>query len=131
MSNAELSREIAHLVDRALGGEAIDPVAAGESLARRFPHLFLSGELIGKAVARAASMVGVALTGAEWATSPPAYRASDAAFWYAQPGVTLASAKPGGPPRGWFAPPKPSALPAQNPEQILLASDAQQGAQAL
>jgi hypothetical protein len=35
-----------------LGGETIDPAAAGASLARRYPHLFLSADLIGKAVAR-------------------------------------------------------------------------------
>jgi hypothetical protein len=104
----ELSREIAQLVHRALGGEAIDPAVAGESLARRFPHLSLPGELIGKAVARASSMVGVALPGSEAVIAPPAYPASETAFWYAHvpPGggsgaVAMADIVP----RGWFAPP--------------------------
>ena len=125
MSNADLSREIAQLVSRAVAGEAIDPRAAGESLARRFPHLILSAELIGKAVARAASMVGVPLSGSEAVVSPPAYRAADVAFWFREPSAAIPASKLPGPTRGWFAPPKAGAARGLGPEQMLLTSDGQ------
>ncbi len=130
MSKAELYREIAQLVNRAVAGEAVDPTAAGESLARRFPHLLLSGELLGKAVARAAGMVGVALTGAESALAPPVYRASDAALWFAQPDLEPVLDKPTIPTRGWFAPPKAGAMPAPIQDAAFLAADGPQPAQA-
>lgn len=123
MSNTELSREIAHLVTRAVGGEAIDPAAAGDSLARRFPHLSLPGEMIGKAIARAASMVGVELTGSAAAIAPPVYRASDTAYWYVHFAPNAGSGSAGEPDiaaSGWFAPPKAGAAPVAGPEQILL-----------
>jgi hypothetical protein len=58
VSSAELSREISRLVVRIVGGEAIDVSAQGAALAARFPELGMSAELIGKAISRAASMVG-------------------------------------------------------------------------
>lgn len=61
MSNAELALEIARLVTRAVGGETVDPRRAGVELAARFPELGVPGELIGKAIARAAGMVGIEL----------------------------------------------------------------------
>ena len=121
MSSTELSREIASLVSRALNGEAIDPSAAGASLARRFPHLFLDGELMGKAIARAASMVGLVLTGTEAALGPPEYRASESAFWYTKPGEVAAGKDV--PTRGWFAPPKSGRVVAGDPLQGQLAAE--------
>jgi hypothetical protein len=63
LSSADLSVEIYHLVTRAVGGEPIDVATRSEELAARYPHLGLSAPLIGKAIARAAAMVGVALDG--------------------------------------------------------------------
>ena len=71
MSSTELSLDIAELVSRARGGEPIDTTAKGEELAAKYPDLGMSGELIGKAIARAAGMLGVALEGAEEAAPPP------------------------------------------------------------
>ena len=119
MSSTDLSREIAALVTRALGGEAIDPAAAGASLARRFPHLRLSGELIGKAVARSASMVGVTIAGSEAAVNPPLYRASEAAFWYLKPVGPAAPGKPAAT-RGWFARARPGRSGERGGEPFLL-----------
>ena len=64
MSSAELSIEISRIVSRAMCGEPIDVAAHSEELATRFSDLGMSAELIGKAIARAAGMVGVALEGA-------------------------------------------------------------------
>ena len=69
MSSADLSVEIYHLVTRAVGGEPIDVAKRSEELAARYAHLGLSAQLIGKAIARAAGMVGVALDGI--GVSPP------------------------------------------------------------
>ncbi len=71
MSSTELSLDIAELVSRARGGEPIDTSAKGEELAAKYPDLGMSGELIGRAIARAAGMLGVALEGAEEAAPPP------------------------------------------------------------
>ena len=71
MSSANLSLDIADLVSRARGGEPIDTTAKGEELAAKYPDLGMSGELIGRAIARAAGMLGVALEGAEEAAPPP------------------------------------------------------------
>jgi hypothetical protein len=71
LSSTELSLDIAELVSRARGGEPIDTLSKGEELAAKYPDLGMSGELIGKAIARAAGMLGVALEGAEEAASPP------------------------------------------------------------
>lgn len=57
MSSAALSREISALVTRSLSGEAIDTSAQGEELAAKYPDLGMSGELIGKAIGRAAGMM--------------------------------------------------------------------------
>ncbi len=71
MSSANLSLDIADLVARARGGEPIDTTAKGKELAAKYPDLGMSGELIGRAIARAADMLGVALEGAEEAAPPP------------------------------------------------------------
>jgi hypothetical protein len=71
LSSAELSVEIYHLVTRAVGGEPIDVATRSEELAARYPHLGLSAPLIGKAIARAAAMVGVSLDGMGEAPRPP------------------------------------------------------------
>ena len=64
MSSAELSLEISRIVSRAMGGEPIDVAVHSQELAARFSDLGMSAELIGKAIARAAGMVGIALDGA-------------------------------------------------------------------
>ena len=71
MSSAKLSLDIADLVARARGGEPIDVTSKGEELAARYPELNMSGELIGKAIARAAGMLGLAVEGAEEAPVRP------------------------------------------------------------
>ncbi|MDQ3559762.1 MAG: hypothetical protein M3453_11390 [Pseudomonadota bacterium] len=71
MSSAELSVDIAQLVSRARNGEAVDATVEGETLAARYPGLGMSSELIGKAVVRAASMMGVALHGPEEPVASP------------------------------------------------------------
>ena len=53
------------------GGEPIDTTAKGEELAAKYPHLGMSGELIGKAIARAAGMLGLVLESAEEAPVRP------------------------------------------------------------
>jgi hypothetical protein len=68
VSSAELSLDISHLVSRALNGEAIDPAGEGQKLAARYTDLGMTGDLIGKAIARAAGMVGVVLEG--WDEEP-------------------------------------------------------------
>jgi hypothetical protein len=65
VSSAELSLDISELVSRALGGELIDVVVQSEALASRHANLGMSAELIAKAIARAAGMVGVTLPGAD------------------------------------------------------------------
>ena len=74
MSSAELSLDISELVSRAVSGETIDAAAEGRSLAARYPDLGMTEELISKAIARAAGMMGVALPGyePEPALAPPA-----------------------------------------------------------
>ena len=67
----ELSLDIAELVSRARGGEPIDTSAKGEELAAKYPDLGMSGELIGKAIARAAGMLGLAIEGADEAPVRP------------------------------------------------------------
>jgi hypothetical protein len=71
LSSAKLSLDIADLVARARGGEPIDTTAKGEELAAKYPDLGMSGELIGKAIARAAGMLGLVLEGAEEAPVRP------------------------------------------------------------
>lgn len=61
MSSAKLSSDIAELVSRAVSGEEINTRSEGETLAARYPGLGMSGELIGKAITRAAGMMGVSL----------------------------------------------------------------------
>jgi hypothetical protein len=68
LSSAELSIDISRLVSRARSGEAIDAASEGDALAARYPGLGMSPELIGKAIDRAASMMGVVLDGA---VAPP------------------------------------------------------------
>lgn len=63
MSSAELSIDIAQLVSRARAGEAIDATVEGETLRAKYPGLGMSAELIGKAVVRAAAMMGVDVDG--------------------------------------------------------------------
>jgi hypothetical protein len=63
MSSVELSRDIAHLISRVRNGEAIDTASQGEELAARYPDLGMSGELIGKAIVRAAGMLGLEMNG--------------------------------------------------------------------
>ncbi len=63
MSSAELSVDISRLVSRARSGETIDTASEGEVLAARYPDLGMSAELIGKAITRSASMMGVVLDG--------------------------------------------------------------------
>lgn len=63
MSSAELSIDIAQLVSRARAGEAIDATVEGETLHAKYPGLGMSAELIGKAVTRAAAMMGVDVDG--------------------------------------------------------------------
>jgi hypothetical protein len=65
VSSAELSLDISRLVSRALGGEPIDIAGQSAELAVRHADLGMSAELIAKAIARAAGMVGVALDGGE------------------------------------------------------------------
>jgi hypothetical protein len=72
LSSAALSLEISGLVQRAKRGEAIDASSEGAELAVKYPELGISGELIGKAIARAAGMVGVILKGVEDSLPPPA-----------------------------------------------------------
>ncbi len=69
MSSAELSIDISRLVSRARSGEAIDTNSEGEVLAARYPDLGMSPELIGKAISRAAAMMGLALDGPPGATA--------------------------------------------------------------
>jgi hypothetical protein len=57
--------------DLSVGGEPVDVALQSEELAARYAHLGLSAQLIGKAIARAAGMVGVALDGAGEEMSPP------------------------------------------------------------
>src|SRR5262245_60937461 len=64
MSSVELSRDIAQLISRARGGEPIDTAGEGEELAARYPDLGMSAELIGKAIVRAAGMLGLEVNGA-------------------------------------------------------------------
>jgi hypothetical protein len=64
VSSAELSLDISQIVSRALGGEPIDVAGQSEALAARHADLGMPAELIAKAIARAAGMVGVALDGA-------------------------------------------------------------------
>jgi hypothetical protein len=71
VSSAELSREISGLVARVVGGETIDVPAQGAALAARFPELGMSAELIGKAISRAAGMVGHPLDGADQVAAAP------------------------------------------------------------
>jgi hypothetical protein len=70
LSSADLSVEIYRLVTRVAGGEPIDVATRSEELATRFAHLGLSAQLIGKAIARAAGMVGVAVDGIGEAPPP-------------------------------------------------------------
>lgn len=63
MSSASLSLDISALVSRSLRGEDIDASAAGNELAARYPDLGMSGELIGKAITRAAGMIRAARAG--------------------------------------------------------------------
>lgn len=69
LSSAELSLDISNLVTRLLAGEAVDVPRAGEDLAAKYPDLGMPGELIAKAIARAASMMGVVLEGWDTATA--------------------------------------------------------------
>jgi hypothetical protein len=70
LSSADLSVEIYRLVTRVVGGEPIDVATRSEELATRYAHLGLSAQLIGKAIARAAGMVGVTLDGIGEAPPP-------------------------------------------------------------
>lgn len=70
MSSAELSLDISQVVKRLLGGESVDVLRSGEDLARKHPDLGMPGELIAKAIARTASMMGVVLE--EWGSAAPA-----------------------------------------------------------
>jgi hypothetical protein len=70
LSSADLSVEIYRLVTRAVGGEPIDVATRSEELATRFAHLGWSAQLIGKAIGRAAGMVGVVLDGIGEAPPP-------------------------------------------------------------
>lgn len=70
LSSAELSREISQLVSRSLSGETIDTASEGKELAARYPGLGMSGELIGKAIARAAGMMRTVLRSAPEEIAP-------------------------------------------------------------
>jgi hypothetical protein len=70
LSSADLSVEIYRLVTRVAGGEPIDVATRCEELAARYADLGLSAQLIGKAIARAAGMVGVAIDGIGEAPPP-------------------------------------------------------------
>jgi hypothetical protein len=72
LSSAALSLDISGLVKRAMHGEMIDPASEGDELAAKYPELGMSGELIGKAISRAAGMMGVMLDGAEETLVPHA-----------------------------------------------------------
>jgi hypothetical protein len=76
VSSAELSLDISQIVSRALGGEPIDVAGQSEALAARHADLGMPAELIAKAIARAAGMVGVALDGAGEDIIVPAASAS-------------------------------------------------------
>lgn len=51
-----------------MGGEAVDVPATGRELADKYPELGIPPELIGKAILRAASMIGVDLAATEAAS---------------------------------------------------------------
>jgi hypothetical protein len=78
VSSAALSREISALVTRSLSGEAIDNAAHGEQLAAKYPDLGMSGELIGKAIGRAAGMMQTLRNGGGAPAAPDAARTGDA-----------------------------------------------------
>jgi hypothetical protein len=71
LSSTRLSLDISHLLTRARSGEAIDADAEGAALAARYRELGLSAELIGKAIGRAAGMLGVSLDGAPQGRAAP------------------------------------------------------------
>lgn len=90
MSSTELYREISGLVFRALKGEAVDTVSAGSDLAARFPDLGMPGDLIAKAIARAAGMMGISLEGAETLVSSPGLAPEEPMLGAALGGVSQA-----------------------------------------
>jgi hypothetical protein len=76
LSSAELSLDISHVVKRLLAGDFVDVSRSGEDLAGKYPNLQMSGELIAKAIARTASMMGVVLEG--WGSTSAARSANPA-----------------------------------------------------
>ncbi len=84
MSREALSLEISQVVSRVVNGEAIDAKAQGAMLAQRYPELGMSGEMIGEAIMRAASMVGMIKS-----TPMPAARSAGEAHRHAAPAARM------------------------------------------
>jgi hypothetical protein len=57
MSREALSLEISQVVSRIIGGEPVDTAERGTLLARKYPELGMSGEMIGNAIVSAADMM--------------------------------------------------------------------------
>ena len=84
MSREALSLEISQVVSRVVNGEAIDAKAQGAMLAQKYPELGMSGEMIGEAIMRAASMVGMIKS-----TPMPAARSAGEAHRHAAPAARM------------------------------------------
>jgi len=57
MSREALSLEISQVVSSIIGGEPVDAAERGTLLARKYPELGMSGEMIGEAIVSAADMM--------------------------------------------------------------------------
>jgi len=91
LSSADLSLDIYHVVSRAVGGEAVDVPATGRELADKYPELGIPPELIGKAILRAASMIGVDLAATDAASQANGNVPGPTAPVEAKPSATRAS----------------------------------------
>lgn len=79
MSREALSLEISQVVSRVVSGEQIDVAEQSIMLALKYPDLGMSGEMIGEAITRAASMVGMiksAPAPVAWPVEPTAAKES-------------------------------------------------------
>ena len=93
MSREALSLEISQVVSRVVSGEQIDVAEQSIMLALKYPDLGMSGEMIGEAITRAASMVGMiksAPAPVAWPVEPTA--AKESALAHANGDVALAGA---------------------------------------
>ncbi len=70
MSRAALSLEISQVVSRIMGGEPVDAAERGTLLARKYPELGMSGEMIGEAIVSAAGMMDMIRRGSMPRTGP-------------------------------------------------------------